>query len=64
MICIFVVFEAQLLAILLAKDLDCSRFYFLNKKMKILRKVGVHDAKSSISYERDFACVDDFAKGI
>ena len=31
MICIFVVFEAQLLAILLAKDIDRSRFYFFNK---------------------------------
>ena len=35
MICIFVVFEAQLLAILLAKDIDCSRFYFFDKILKI-----------------------------
>ena len=64
MICIFVVFEAQLLAILLAKDTARSRFYFFDKILKILRKIDVHDAKSSISHERDFACVEHFAKGI
>ena len=64
MICIFVVFEAQLLAILLAKDPVGPRFYFFDKILKISRKIDVHDAKSSISHERDFACVSDFAKGI
>ena len=33
-ICIFVVFEAQLLAILLAKDPVAPRFYFFNKISK------------------------------
>ena len=64
MVCIFVVFEAQPLAILLAKDLGGSRFYFFDEKLKIFEKIDVHDAKSSISHERDFACVSDFAKGI
>ena len=64
MICMFVVFEAQLLAILLAKDIDTSRFLFFDKISKIPRKIDVYDAKSSISHERDFACVNDFAKGI
>ena len=64
MICIFVVFEAQLLAILLAKDPVGSRFYFFDKILKISIKIDVYDAKSSISHERDFACVEHFAKGI
>ena len=64
MICIFVVFEAQLLAILVAKDTATSRFYFFDQIVKILKKIDVHDAKSSISHERDFACVDHSAKGI
>ena len=38
MICIFAVFEAQLLAILLAKDLDSSRFYFFDTISKISKK--------------------------
>ena len=63
-ICIFVVFEAQLLVILLAKDPVGSRFYFFDEILKKLKKIDVHHAKSSISHERDFACVDDFAKGI
>ena len=63
-ICIFVVFEAQLLAILLAKDIGSSRFYFFDQILEILRKIDVHDAKSSISRERDFAFVDHSAKGI
>ena len=61
-ICIFVVFEAQLLAIPVAKDPVGSRFYFFHKILKISRKIDVHDAKSSISRERDFAFVDHFAK--
>ena len=64
MICIFVVFEAQLLAILLAKDLATSRFHFFRKILNISKKIDVYDAKSSISHERDFACVSDFATGI
>ena len=64
MICIFVVFEAQLLAILLAKDIDWSRFYFFDQILKIVTKIDVHDAKSIISREQDFAFVDHFAKGI
>ena len=64
MICIFVVFEAQLLAIPVAKDIYRSRFIFSTKFVKILKKIDVHDAKSSISHERDFACVEHFAKGI
>ena len=64
MICIFVVFEAQLMAILLAKDLDRSRFYFFDQILKISKKIDVHDAKSNISRERDFAFVEHFAKGI
>ena len=64
MICIFVVFEAQLLAILLVKDLGAPRFHFFDVILKISRKIDVYDAKSSISHERDFAFVDDFAKGI
>ena len=64
-ICIFVVFEAQLLAIPLAKDPVASRFHFFYEISKISKKnIDVHDAKSSISHERDFACVSDFAKGI
>ena len=63
-ICIIVVFEAQLLAIPVAKDIDCSRFYFFDQILKISRKIDVHDAKWSISRERDFAFVDHFAKGI
>ena len=53
MICIFVVFEAQLLAILVAKDLGASRYYYFDKILKISRKIYVYDAKSSISRERD-----------
>ena len=34
MISIFVVFEAQLLAILVAKDIDTSRFYFFDIFLK------------------------------
>ena len=64
MICIFVVFGAQLLAILLAKDLGGPRFYFFDKISKISKKIDVLDAKSSISHERDFAFVEHFAKGI
>ena len=64
MICIFVVFEAQLLAILLAKDLGGPRFHFFNKILKIYRKIDEHHAKSNISHERDFAFVEHFAKGI
>ena len=64
MICIFVVFEAQLLAIPVAKDIDCSIFYFFHKILKNLRKIDVHDAKSSISRKRDLAFVEYFAKGI
>ena len=63
-ICIFVVFEAQLLAIFLAKDPVGPRFYFFDKILKISRKIDVHDAKSCISHERDFAVADHFAKGI
>ena len=37
-ICIFVVFEAQLLVILLAKDPVASRFHFFDKSLKILKK--------------------------
>ena len=51
MICIFVVFEAQRLAILLAKDIGASRFHFFDKILKISKKIDVHDAKSSISHE-------------
>ena len=64
MICIFAVFEAQLLGIPVAKDIDCSRFYFFDQILKISRKIDVHDAKSSISRERGFAFVDHSAKGI
>ena len=64
MICIFVVSNAQLLVIPVAKDIDCSRFYFFDQILKKSRKIDVHDAKSSISHERDFACVSDFAEGI
>ena len=38
MICIFVVFEAQLLAILLAKDPVAPRFYFFDQISKISKK--------------------------
>ena len=64
MISIFAVFEAQLLAILLAKDPVAPRFYFLDQISKFSRKMDAHDEKSSISHERDFAFVDHFAKGI
>ena len=64
MICIFVLFEAQLLAIPVAKDTARSIFYVFDEVSKISKKIDVHDAKSSISHERDFACVSDFAKGI
>ena len=64
MICIFVVFEAQFLAIPVAKDLGASRFYFFDEISKISKKIDVYDAKSSISHERDFAFVEHFAKGI
>ena len=63
-ICIFVVFEAQLQAIPLAKDPNAPRFYFFEQILKKSRNIDVHDAKSSISHERDFACVSNFAKGI
>ena len=64
MICIFAVFEAQLLVIPVAKGIDCSRFYFFDQILKISRKIYVQDAKSSISRERDFAFVGHSAKGI
>ena len=64
MICIFIVFEAQLLAIPVAKDLARPRFYFFDKIFKFSKKIDVHDEKSSISRERDFAFVDHSAKGI
>ena len=38
MICIFVVFEAQLLAILLGKDTARSRFYFFHEISKFSKK--------------------------
>ena len=63
-ICIFVVFEAQLLVILLAKDTARSIFYFFDQILKISRKIDVHDAKSIISREGYFAFVDHSAKGI
>ena len=34
-VCIFVVFETQLLAILLAKDIGRSRFLFFHQNLKI-----------------------------
>ena len=64
MICIFVVFEAQLLAIPVAKDLGSPRFYVFHEISKFSRKIDMHDAKSRISRERDFAVVDQSAKGI
>ena len=38
MICIFVVFEAQLLVIPVAKDIDSPRFYFSTKNWKFREK--------------------------
>ena len=64
MICIFVVLEVQLLAILLAKDPVASRCHIFYEILKISKKIDVYDAKSSISHERDFAFVEHFAKGI
>ena len=62
MICIFVVFEAQLLAMHVAKNINSSSLFFFDNKSKISTEIDVRDAKSSISRERDFAFVEHLAK--
>ena len=63
-ICIFVVFEAHLLAIRLVKDIGTPRFHGFYEISKFSKKIYVHDPKSSISHEPDFRFAERFAKGI